>query len=237
VNFSPRVAGSNNYSTDRYQSFIPELGAANFAVESLRGDKAKRLVDLCLSVLSLPAVLICALPIALLIALQGGNPIYKHLRVGRSGQLFHCYKFRTMVADAGNRLRTLLREDPQARREWFEHFKLENDPRVTRLGWFLRKTSLDELPQIWNVLRGEMSWVGPRPIIPDEMDKYGTRLPAYLACRPGITGLWQVNGRSDTTYAERIAFDVQYAERRSILLDLKILLLTIPRILTAKGSY
>lgn len=142
-----------------------------------------------------------------------------------------------MVLDANEKLRTLLHDNPQACGEWLGQFKLKNDPRVTRLGYFLRKTSLDEIPQIWNVLRGEMSWVGPRPVVTDELSKYGAYLPAYLACRPGITGLWQVNRSSDTTYAERVAFDVHYAECWSIALDLKILLMTIPRILTANASY
>lgn len=150
--------------------------------------------------------------------------------------MFRCYKFRTMKRGAAELLPILLEENSETRAEWNEHFKLRNDPRVTRLGCFLRKTSLDELPQIWNILKGEMSWVGPRPVTPAELPKYGRHLPAYLGCLPGITGLWQVSGRSDTTYRERVRFDVEYAEHWSALLDFKIMLLTVPRVLAARGS-
>lgn len=235
MNFVPRVADLDDRCAELRRS-IKELSKADFRVASSRGEQAKRFVDICLTVLLLPVALACALPIALPIWLQGGSPIYRHLRVGRNGQLFFCYKFRTMVPGADKKLQALLQDCPEARREWLRHFKLENDPRVTRLGWLLRKTSLDEIPQVWNVIRGDMSWVGPRPVVLDELGKYGTNLPAYLACRPGITGLWQIKGRSDTTYEQRIAFDVDYAERWSILLDLKILIMTIPRVLSAKGS-
>jgi exopolysaccharide production protein ExoY len=228
----------------RTASFRPHIVASNekftetqFRTAIVRGAKAKRCMDVIFSLTILPFVFIFALPIALLIAFNGGRPIYRHIRVGQGGRRFACYKFRTMEPGADIRLQMLLENDPALRAEWFAHFKLENDPRVTPLGWFLRKTSLDEIPQILNVLKGEMSWVGPRPVIPEELSKYGASLPAYLACRPGITGLWQVNGRSNTTYEERAAFDVHYAQNRSVLLDLKILLLTIPRVLTAHGSY
>lgn len=229
VNLVRRVVDSDVYSDEPTFQVLRE---ADLPAASPRGEVVKRITDCCLSLILLPAALIFALPIALLIALQGGRPIYRHLRVGRSGQPFYCYKFRTMVVDADEKLQALLRDNPNSRREWFEQFKLKDDPRVTRLGSFLRKSCLDEIPQIWNVIRGDMSWVGPRPVIPDELVKYGPCLSAYLACRPGITGLWQVNRHSDTSYAERIQYDVQYLENWSTFLDLKILLMTIPRIVT-----
>jgi exopolysaccharide production protein ExoY len=194
------------------------------------GGGAKRCLDLFLVLLLLPVATILAVPIALLIALDGGKPIYGHLRVGWKGSLFRCYKFRTMIAGADALLETFLHENPEAQKQWLQRHKLEDDPRVTRLGWLLRETNLDELPQIWNVLRGEMSWVGPRPVVLEELSRYGSHLPTYLACRPGITGLWQVSRRSDTPYCERVTLDVDYARSWSVTRDLAILFLTIPRI-------
>jgi len=226
--FRPHVV-----ATQKDAAFTPD----DFPVASPARAFVKRCVDIALSLLALPIALVLGVPIALLIALGGGRPIYNHLRVGRDGRHFVCHKFRTMIAGADIALEMLLADDPELRAEWLGHFKLKNDPRVTPLGRLLRKTSLDEIPQILNVLKGEMSWVGPRPVIPQELSKYGAQASAYLACRPGITGLWQVNGRSHTTYAERTALDMQYAKTWSIWLDVKILLLTIPRVLAARGSY
>lgn len=197
------------------------------------GGRVKRCLDLFVSLLLLPVAAVLTLPIVLLIILGGGNPIFRHLRAGWNGRLFCCYKFRTMIADADEALEKLLFRDRDAREEWFERYKLERDPRVTRLGWFLRSTNLDEVPQIWNVLRGDMSWVGPRPVISDELSKYGRHLPYYLACRPGVTGLWQVCRRSNTSYGERVALDAEYARNWSVASDLRILLVTIPKIVAA----
>ena len=213
----------------------PNLGETKLFAALPFGGRAKRGLDLFLALLLLPVAAIVALPVALLIALEGGEPIYGHLRVGWNGRLFRCYKFRTMIADADVALGTLLRQDPEARRQWFERYKLENDPRVTRLGWLLRETNLDEIPQIWNILRGEMSWVGPRPVVLEELSRYGAHLPAYLACRPGITGLWQVSRRSDTPYSKRVTLDVDYARNWSFARDLAILFRTIPRIFALNG--
>jgi exopolysaccharide production protein ExoY len=192
------------------------------------GGSAKRCIDILLSILLLPLVAVLSLPIACLVGLGGGSPIYGHLRVGWNGKLFRCYKFRTMVAEAEDELQAILERDPTARMQWVERFKLENDPRVTPLGRILRYTSLDEIPQIWNVLCGEMSWVGPRPVILDELDKYGSQVSAYLACRPGVTGLWQIRRSGNTTYDQRVAFDVEYVHNRTIGGDFAILCLTIP---------
>jgi exopolysaccharide production protein ExoY len=200
------------------------------------GGVAKRCLDLAISFLLLPLVAFVGFPIACLVALNGGNPIYGHTRVGWNGRLFCCYKFRTMNAEAEHELQSILEQDEVARLQWLDRFKLENDPRVTPLGRWLRRTYLDEIPQVWNVLRGDMSWVGPRPIVPAEMRKYEAFPSAYLACRPGVSGLWQIKRRSDTTYMQRVDFDVQYARKWSAARDLMIMLLTIPRILFADSD-
>lgn len=197
------------------------------------GGAAKRGFDLVISLLLLPIAALVAVPIACLVALDGGSPIYSHTRVGWNGRLFRCYKFRTMYVEAEHSLQRILEQDEMARQEWLDRFKLENDPRVTPLGQWLRKTYLDEIPQIWNVLKGEMSWVGPRPVIPAEMCKYGALQSAYLCCRPGVSGLWQINRRNETTYGQRVDFDVQYARKWSAARDIMIMLLTIPRIVFA----
>jgi len=178
------------------------------------------------------------LGVALCIYAQDGGPVvFAHRRIGRNGRYFHCLKFRSMAVDAQERLAQLLAADPAARAEWEKDHKLRNDPRVTKLGAFLRKTSLDELPQLINVLRGEMSLVGPRPIVDGEVEKYGSRFSRYCAVKPGITGLWQVSGRNDTSYRTRVALDCLYARRRNLGLDAYILAATVPAVLTRRGSY
>ena len=175
---------------------------------------------------------------ALMIILQDGGPIlFGHTRVGRGGRAFKCFKFRSMVVDAEARLQSLLDRDPQARQEWAANQKMRVDPRVTAFGALLRKASIDELPQLFNVLRGEMSIVGPRPIVRAEIVRYGHDYSYYCAVRPGITGLWQVSGRNDVSYRERVALDVRYARCRSLGLNLSIILRTIPAVLLRKGSY
>ena len=188
------------------------------------------------------AALLFLLPVMLLVALvvyaQDGGPIlFAHQRIGLNGRRFHCLKFRSMGADAEERLAALLASDPGARAEWQRDHKLRNDPRVTRVGAFLRKTSLDELPQLLNVLRGDMSMVGPRPIVEAEVSKYGHRFRDYCAVKPGITGLWQVRGRSDTSYRTRVALDCVYARRRNVGLDAYIIACTVPAVLARRGSY
>ncbi|MFP5307344.1 MAG: sugar transferase [Gammaproteobacteria bacterium] len=177
------------------------------------------------------AFVICALK------LDGGPVLFAHSRVGRNGRRFRVYKFRSMVADAQTALEELLDQHPELREEWERDHKLRNDPRVTRLGRFLRKTSLDELPQLLNVLKGEMSLVGPRPIVDAELRRYGRAVRYYLASKPGITGLWQVSGRSDTDYGRRVAMDRYYAENGSVLLDLSILARTVLVVLGRRGAY
>jgi exopolysaccharide production protein ExoY len=175
--------------------------------------------------------------ITLLIGLSdGGPPLFRHSRVGLGGRHFGCLKFRIMVPNAAAVLDEHLARNPEAREEWEATRKLTNDPRVTRLGRFLRKTSLDELPQLVNVLLGDMSLVGPRPILPSETARYEDQLRSCLTLRPGITGLWQVSGHSDCTDRERVTLDVQYVRKWNLMLDIVILARTIPAVLKQQGS-
>lgn len=195
----------------------------------------KRFCDLTLIVLTAPLSLPLIAFLLLLARLDGGPALYGHLRVGQSGKSFRCWKIRTMVPDADARLALLLATDAAAAAEWARDRKLARDPRVTRIGRFLRRTSLDELPQLWNVLIGEMSLVGPRPVTEAELDRYGTGRWAYLAHLPGITGLWQVSGRNGVSYDDRVALDVAYASRLGFLTDLSILLRTGGAVLRRTG--
>jgi len=188
------------------------------------------------------AILLFLLPlmiaVAIAVRLQDGGPaLFKHRRIGFNGAAFRCWKFRTMRVDAEERLAELLSRDPEAREEWQRDQKLKNDPRITPLGHFLRKSSLDELPQLINLLRGEMNLVGPRPIVENEIARYGRRYRHYLAVKPGITGLWQVSGRNQVEYRTRVAMDSLYAVRRSVGLDLWIIINTVPAVLFSRGSY
>nr|WP_244528580.1 sugar transferase [Methylobacterium gossipiicola] len=199
---------------------------------------SKRCFDLTFAV----SVLLILLPLFGIVAagvkLNGGGPIFfRHQRVGRDGHLFGCLKFRTMRQDSQAALEAHLARDPAARQEWLETRKLKNDPRVTAVGVFLRKTSLDELPQLLNILAGHMSVVGPRPIVPDEIALYGTEAGHYLAVRPGLTGAWQVSGRSDTSYAERVRLDSDYVKNWTFANDLSIVARTVPAVFMSRGSY
>ena len=181
-------------------------------------------------------------PILIIIALwiykdSPGPVIFKHRRIGKNGKEFNCYKFRSMCVDAKERLEQLLKTDPEAKAEWEKDFKLKNDPRITKSGAFLRKTSLDELPQIFNVLKGEMSLVGPRPIIRNEMVRYGEYINDYLMVKPGITGMWQVSGRNDTDYKQRVQLDSWYVRNWSIWLDTMLLWRTGKIVYQCKGAY
>jgi len=199
---------------------------------------AKRAID----ILGAGTALLFALPVflvlAVLVRMDGGRIFYAHERVGRSGRLFGCLKFRSMVVDADKRLAELLERDPVARAEWETSRKLKNDPRVTWVGRFLRASSLDELPQLINVLRGDMSLVGPRPVQISELAAYyGAAAQHYLSVRPGITGPWQISGRSDTSYAQRVALDVGYATNPSLWNDVKILFRTPMAVIARRGAY
>jgi exopolysaccharide production protein ExoY len=205
---------------------------------SRAGRMLKRAFDI-IGALMLLLILAPLFPLlALAVRLDGGPALYGHRRIGCNDRSFKCLKFRTMAADADRMLAQHLAENPRAAAEWARNRKLANDPRITRIGAILRKTSLDELPQLINVLRGEMSLVGPRPVVDDELEEhYGPagRI-AYSAMRPGITGLWQISGRSDTTYRERVTLDITYGSNWSFLLDVKILLMTVPAVLMRRGA-
>ncbi|MCZ8280049.1 MAG: sugar transferase [Acetobacteraceae bacterium] len=199
---------------------------------------AKRALDIIGAGLGLVLLSPFFLIVALMVRADGGPAFFAHQRVGRGGKLFGCLKFRSMVFDSQARLEALLASDPAARAEWEATRKLKNDPRITRIGRFLRSTSLDELPQLINVLRGEMSLVGPRPVQVAEIDRYyGASAAHYMAVRPGITGLWQVSGRSETSYESRVALDVSYVSRPSMLADLSILLRTPVAVLSRRGAH
>ncbi|MEM7688747.1 MAG: sugar transferase [Pseudomonadota bacterium] len=172
------------------------------------------------------------------IAMSSRGPIFfKQQRIGRDGRLFWCYKFRTMDTNADAQLKALLEQCSQSRSEWDRDRKLKDDPRVFAFGRFLRRSSLDELPQLFNILRGEMSLVGPRPIVESEAEMYGRYIVYYCAVRPGLTGLWQVSGRNDTSYRRRVALDVVYARQGRVGDNIGILMKTVPAVLVAKGSY
>jgi Undecaprenyl-phosphate galactose phosphotransferase WbaP len=199
---------------------------------------AKRFQDFFITVVGGLVILPFLLLIALAVKLDSPGPVlYGHHRLGKNGKPFKAWKFRSMVRDADERLEKYLAEDPERRREWKESFKLKDDPRVTRVGRFLRKTSLDEFPQIINVLRGEMSLVGPRPIVEAEIEKYGDAYERFSRMTPGMTGLWQVSGRSDTGYDERVTLDSFYAQSWSVWLDIYILYKTIGVVFRGKGAY
>lgn len=185
-------------------------------------------------------ILLCPLLIlvALLVKLSdGGSVFYGHARIGRAGRVFHCLKFRTMREDGDAVLAAYLRDNPDAKAEWEATRKLKSDPRVTPVGAVLRKLSLDELPQIFNILAGEMSIVGPRPVVREELEIYGSAAIFYLKSRPGLTGLWQVSGRNDVSYERRVEFDRHYVENWSLVEDIRIILKTVPAVCLAWGSY
>ncbi len=210
----------------------PVPGQAASAQERLA--RARDLVGaVSLLVLCLPLILGLAIIIWLT---DGGAPFFAHSRIGRNGKAFKCYKLRSMHRDAESRLAQLLNDNPALRSEWAHHRKLSRDPRVTWFGSFLRSSSLDELPQLFNVIDGTMSLVGPRPIVQDELQCYGRYADCYLQCKPGLTGVWQVSGRSDTSYHRRVAADRLYLRRRSFLFDGKLLLSTLPAVFTRKGA-
>jgi lipopolysaccharide/colanic/teichoic acid biosynthesis glycosyltransferase len=197
---------------------------------------AMRTVD----IVGASGALLFLLPLFVLVSIlvrltSRGSVFFGQQRIGRDGRMFTCYKFRSMAVDAEQRLQDLLATDAAAQREWLRDHKLKNDPRITPIGGFLRKSSLDELPQFLNVLKGEMSLVGPRPIVTGEIPRYGRYLRAYASVKPGLTGLWQISGRSDTSYRRRVALDVAYARSKSLRLDIRILLATVPAVVGRRG--
>lgn len=197
-----------------------------------------RFLDIAIASVALVFFAPLMLALAFAVFAQDGGPVlFGHARVGRGGATFRCWKFRSMVMDADARLAALLAKDPAARAEWQADHKLRRDPRVTPLGHFLRILSLDELPQFINVISGEMSLVGPRPIVQAEISHYGRWFDAYCSVKPGITGIWQVSGRNDVGYRRRVAMDVFFSRRQSPSLYLEILVATVPAVLLRRGSY
>ena len=197
-----------------------------------------RALDIVLILLAAPYILLAFLVIALLIRLDSPGPVFYHqTRIGRFGRKFHVYKFRTMVVNADQILKDYLDNSPELKAQWLATHKLKQDPRVTRLGALLRKLSLDELPQLWNIMIGDMSLVGPRPIVDAEVEKYGKCFELYIQVRPGLTGLWQVSGRNNTSYQYRVELDEYYIRNRSLKLDLQILWKTIFVVLSKEGAY
>lgn len=231
---------SSDVAADTEPSPVPRhtLSAANDPdVPSRKGDFTKRVFD----IVGSSSLLIVLLPIFLVVGCfvlsDGGSAFFGHPRVGRGGRAFRCLKFRSMVPKADVVLAELLATDATAREEWNRDFKLKNDVRITAIGRFLRKTSLDELPQLWNVLRGDMSLVGPRPVVTKELERYGADARYYLSVRPGVTGLWQVSGRNNVDYETRVALDVSYVKDRSMLLDISIMLRTFKVVFDGSGAY
>jgi len=202
------------------------------------GGVLKRGFDVLGALLGLVAFSPLILLLALLVKLSDGGPVlYGHARVGRGGRTFRCLKFRTMVMNGDAVLAAHLSADPDALAEWMATRKLKNDPRITAVGAVLRKLSLDELPQLLNILYGDMSLVGPRPVVRDELDHYGRAAIFYLKSRPGLTGLWQVSGRNDVSYATRVELDRSYVENWSFVQDMLIIARTVPAVCLTRGSY
>lgn len=195
----------------------------------------KRTLDLAFALVLLPILLPVIALLWLVVRSGGSRGFFGHRRVGRNGKIFSCYKIQTMVADAEGRLTAYLESNPQAAQEWADTQKLTNDPRITKVGKFLRKTSLDELPQIWNVLAGDMSFVGPRPVTAVEIERYGVHRDTYLELKPGITGVWQVEGRSSGDYFERVQMDRKYAATIGIFSDILLIAKTVTVMIQPTG--
>lgn len=200
-------------------------------------DARKRMMDIMIAATMLFLALPVMVVIAMLVRRDGGAALFGHDRIGENGRIFRCLKFRSMVVNGDVVLNDLLARDEAAREEWTSTQKLRRDPRITRLGRLLRATSLDELPQLLNILRGDMSLVGPRPIVRAEIERYGDNIAYYYATRPGLTGLWQVSGRSNTSYARRVALDSAYVRHWTFWKDILILLKTIPAVLRHDGAH
>jgi len=222
VHFHKTASDEDRYH--RYKGHTP-IRSGTLVLSGFYRARGKALLDYFLVLLAIPVVLPLIGIVALLVALGGGSPFYTQRRLGRNGVVFHMLKIRSMVPEADEVLAAYLASNPEARREWSDKQKLRNDPRVTRFGRILRKTSLDELPQLWNVLRGDMSLVGPRPMTVEQKALYSGR--AYFEMRPGITGNWQVSDRNDSNFVERATFDEKYYRIISLKTDIALLYRTI----------
>jgi Undecaprenyl-phosphate galactose phosphotransferase WbaP len=239
ISVIPAMRGVPLYGTDMAHFFSHEVALLRVR-NNLRRWPArltKRLFDTALAAL----LILLSSPIMLLIALalklEGGSVFFSHSRVGKKGKRFNCYKFRSMVPNADQALQNLLDSNPTLQAQWDKEHKLKDDPRISPLGAFLRRTSMDELPQLFNVLKSEMSLVGPRPIVEEELEKYGLEKSYYLMVRPGMTGLWQVSGRNDVDYDTRVYLDAWYVKNWSLWYDLAILVKTFKVVLWRRGAY
>ncbi|WP_413502565.1 undecaprenyl-phosphate galactose phosphotransferase WbaP [Serratia proteamaculans] len=239
VSVIPTLRGVPLYGTD--MSFIFSHEVMILRVSNSLAKRTSRFLKRSFDIAGSVSIILLLSPIlailAYLVSKDGGKAIYGHERVGRDGNKFKCLKFRSMVMNSQEVLKHLLENDPEARSEWDKDFKLKNDPRITRVGKFIRKTSLDELPQLFNVLKGEMSLVGPRPVIEKELERYAGDVDYYLMAKPGMTGLWQVSGRNDVDYDTRVYFDAWYVKNWSLWNDIAILFKTINVVLKRDGAY
>lgn len=239
VSVIPNIRGIPLYGTDMSLLFSHEI--LLLRVNNNLAKRSSRILKRIMDVLGSLGIIILLSPVLLYLYFSvkkdGGNAIYGHPRIGRNGKIFKCLKFRSMVVNSKEVLDELLRTDPEARAEWEKDFKLKNDPRITKIGAFIRKTSLDELPQLFNVLKGEMSLVGPRPIVADELERYQDDVEYYLMAKPGMTGLWQVSGRNDVDYNTRVYFDSWYVKNWSLWNDIAILFKTVNVVLKKDGAY
>ena len=220
------------------QDTLPAMGAsaADSYLFGING-AAKRFIDLALAVIVVIFLLPVLLLTALLIRLEGGPIFYRQTRIGRAGKPFQMLKFRSMRVNSDQILNDYLQQNPDAAEEWSIYQKLRDDPRITRIGKFLRASSIDELPQLFNVLRGDMSLVGQRPLLYVQRDAYGVHIAGYERARPGMTGLWQVRGRNKLSFEDRARLGSEYINHWSVLYDLKLILLTIPAVMFSKDAY
>lgn len=226
---------ADQYVGDAHKSVV-QSHAVQHPMESV-GGVGKRTMDMAIAAVAMLVLLPLILGVAVLVKLTSPGPVFfGHDRVGFAGRRFRCWKFRTMVVDGDRVLAEHFRKFPEERSIWLAERKLRDDPRVTPLGAVLRKLSVDELPQLYNILLGQMSIVGPRPVVADELLNYQKSAGHYLRTRPGLTGLWQVSGRNDTSYHERVRLDRLYVRRWSMLLDMWIMLRTVPAVLTSRGA-
>ena len=239
VSVIPNIRGIPLYGTD--MSFLFSHEMLLLRVNNNLAKRSSRILKRTMDIVGSLAIITLLSPVLLYLYFSvkkdGGNAIYGHPRIGRNGKTFKCLKFRSMVMNSKEVLDELLRTDPEARAEWEKDFKLKNDPRITKIGAFIRKTSLDELPQLFNVLKGEMSLVGPRPIVAEELDRYQDDVEYYLMAKPGMTGLWQVSGRNDVDYSTRVYFDSWYVKNWSLWNDIAILFKTVNVVLKRDGAY
>lgn len=239
VSIIPTMRGIPLYGTD--MSFIFSYEVILLRVHNNLAKRTSRFLKRTIDIVGSLFFIIVSSPVLiglyLLIAKDGGHAIYGQTRIGRNKKAFKCLKFRSMVLNSQEVLQDLLKNDPIARAEWERDFKLKNDPRITKIGKFLRKTSLDELPQLFNVLKGEMSLVGPRPIVRSELIRYQKDIDYYLMAKPGMTGLWQVSGRNDVDYITRVYYDAWYVKNWSVWNDIVILLKTFKIVINKTGAY